>query len=70
MVLHESKLIGVVIYGDLRRTIDANINVEEVIVGEVMNVSSSCIKPDVLAMDAVRVMEQKMISRLSSTNLI
>lgn len=59
---------GVFTDGDLRRTIDANINLQEVVVGEVMNVSSSSIKSDVLAVEAVRVMEQKKISALPVEN--
>ena len=59
IVNDKMEIKGVFTDGDLRRTIDANINLQEVVVGEVMNVSSSSIRSDALAVEAVRVMEQK-----------
>ena len=64
IVNDKMEIKGVFTDGDLRRTIDANINLQVVCVEKVMNTKFSRIKSDVLAVEAVNIMEKNKISAL------
>jgi arabinose-5-phosphate isomerase len=58
------KLAGVFTDGDLRRTLDARLDINETSIGQLMSVSAKTIDPDMLAAVALRIMEENEISSL------
>jgi len=57
-------LAGVFTDGDLRRTLDARIDINETAIGQLMSTGAKCIDPDMLAASALRIMEENEISSL------
>jgi arabinose-5-phosphate isomerase len=58
------KLAGVFTDGDLRRTLDARIDINETSIGKLMSTGAKCIDADMLAASALRIMEENEISSL------
>lgn len=64
----ENRLLGIFTDGDLRRTLDAEINVHEATMTSVMHPKCKVTRPDVLAAEAVRIMEENKITGLLVTD--
>ncbi len=60
----EQSILGVFTDGDLRRTLDAEVNVHKTTMRTVMHADCITIKPDTLAAEAVRIMEENKITSL------
>jgi arabinose-5-phosphate isomerase len=58
------KLIGVYTDGDLRRTLDRNIDIHTTRIAEVMTPSPMAMKPDQLAAEAAELMEKKKVNAI------
>lgn len=58
------RLAGVFTDGDLRRTLDARIDINAIAIGELMSPGAKSIDPDMLAAAAMRIMEENEISSL------
>jgi arabinose-5-phosphate isomerase len=68
VVDENKKLVGIYTDGDLRRSLDANIDIHETTVGEVMISDCKTIGPEQLAVEALNIMEQYKISALLVTD--
>jgi arabinose-5-phosphate isomerase len=64
----DERLLGIFTDGDLRRTLDATINVHEATMSSVMHRECKVTGPDVLAAEAVRIMEENQITGLLVTD--
>ncbi|MEX2494654.1 MAG: KpsF/GutQ family sugar-phosphate isomerase [Woeseia sp.] len=60
----EQRILGIFTDGDLRRALDSNVNVHETEMRSVMHRNCKTIAPDVLAAEAVRLMEEHKITAL------
>ena len=60
----DGRLAGVFTDGDLRRTLDRNIDVRQTIIDEVMTVHGKTARADMLAAEALKIMEDHKISSL------
>ena len=60
----QNKVIGVFTDGDLRRTLAKNINLNETAISEVMTQACTVISADILAAEAMQIMESKQINAL------
>ena len=58
------KLVGVFTDGDLRRTLDARLDINETPIGQLIGSSAKTINPDMLAAAALHIMEENEISSL------
>jgi len=58
------KLVGVFTDGDLRRTLDARLDINETPIGQLIGSSAKTIDPDMLAAAALHIMEENEISSL------
>ena len=58
------KLVGVFTDGDLRRTLDARLDINETPIGQLISSSAKTIDPDMLAATALRMMDENEISSL------
>jgi len=58
------RLAGVFTDGDLRRTLDARIDINATAIGQLMSTGAKCVDPDMLAASALRIMEENEISSL------
>ena len=58
------KLVGVFTDGDLRRTLDARLDINETPIGQLIGSSVKTIDPDMLAAAALHIMEENEISSL------
>ncbi|MDG2046006.1 MAG: KpsF/GutQ family sugar-phosphate isomerase [Halioglobus sp.] len=58
------RLVGVFTDGDLRRTLDARVDINETPIGQLISSSAKTIDPDMLAAAAMRIMEENEISSL------
>jgi arabinose-5-phosphate isomerase len=58
------KLRGVFTDGDLRRTLDRQIDINKALIKDVMSANPACINPDMLAAEALNIMEKKSITAL------
>ena len=58
------KLVGVFTDGDLRRALDARVDINETPIGQLISSSAKTIDPDMLAAAAMRIMEENEISSL------
>lgn len=65
VVDNEGRLAGVYTDGDLRRTLDQFDNFRDVLVDDVMTKPGKRIGPDILAAEAVRIMEESRITALA-----
>ena len=64
VVDHDGKIVGVFTDGDLRRSLDARIDINETSIGELMSTGAKTIEADMLAAAALRIMEENEISSL------
>ncbi|GLR63177.1 KpsF/GutQ family sugar-phosphate isomerase [Marinospirillum insulare] len=64
VVDEQQNLLGVYTDGDLRRTLDKNLDLRDIQVADVMTKSSKSIQADLLAAEAVLLMEENKISAL------
>jgi arabinose-5-phosphate isomerase len=64
----ENKLVGIYTDGDLRRTLNKNLNINETSIQEVMTISCKTISPDLLAIEALHIMETHKITSLLVVN--
>jgi arabinose-5-phosphate isomerase len=60
----DGHLQGIFTDGDLRRTLDNNLDIHRTLMREVMTVQCETVRPDQLAAEAVRIMEQRKINAL------
>ena len=61
---NNGKLLGIFTDGDLRRTLDQGIDIHHAIVSDVMTPKCKTIRPDVLAAEALAIMEEDKINAL------
>lgn len=59
------ELVGVYTDGDLRRTLDRNIDIDATPIRDVMSTGPVCVGPRMLAAEALRIMEQRSITALT-----
>jgi arabinose-5-phosphate isomerase len=64
VVDNAGKLAGVFTDGDLRRALDARLDINETSIGQLMSTGAKTIDPDMLAAAALRIMEENEISSL------
>jgi len=64
VINEQGSLLGVLTDGDLRRLLEKSINIESTIVSDVMTVQCQVIKQDILAAEAMQLMEEKKINAL------
>jgi arabinose-5-phosphate isomerase len=60
----QQKILGIFTDGDLRRTLDAGIDIRKTTMKEVMQTSSKTARADILAAEAVHLMEEHKITAL------
>ena len=60
----EGKLEGVFTDGDLRRTLDARLDINETPIGQLIRSSAKTVDPNMLAAAALHIMEENEISSL------
>ena len=60
----DSRILGVFTDGDLRRALDSEIDVHRTPIDRVMHAGSITVRPDDMAVEAVRVLEEKKITAL------
>jgi arabinose-5-phosphate isomerase len=64
-VVDESgQLVGVFTDGDLRRALDARLDLNETVIGELMSTGAKRVGTSMLAAEALRIMEENEISSL------
>jgi arabinose-5-phosphate isomerase len=68
IVDHEERVVGIFTDGDLRRTLDAGIDVHSTTMESVMHRNCKVTGPDILAAEAVRIMEENKITGLLVTD--
>jgi arabinose-5-phosphate isomerase len=68
VVGEDGKLAGVFTDGDLRRTLDARVDINETTIGELMSVGAKTVDAEMLAAEAMRIMEENEISTLVVLN--
>lgn len=68
IVDEQNQLLGIFTDGDLRRTLDQGVDIHNVQVNEVMTSHCKTIKPDILAAEALRIMEEGKINALIVTD--
>jgi arabinose-5-phosphate isomerase len=68
IVDNENRLLGIFTDGDLRRTLDAAIDVHEATMTSVMHPECKVTRSDILAAEAVRIMEENKITGLLVTD--
>jgi arabinose-5-phosphate isomerase len=59
-----NRVIGIFTDGDLRRTIGKNLDIQNTFISEVMTSQCAVISEDILAAEAMQIMEQKKINAL------
>lgn len=64
VVDQDQKLIGIITDGDLRRLFKRKLSLEETIIGQVMTPDPKCISPEILASEALEMMERYLITIL------
>lgn len=58
----QNKLVGIFTDGDLRRTLDKKINIHETPIAKVMTTGGVTVTPDMLAAEALKLMEDKKVN--------
>ena len=64
VVDENGRLAGVFTDGDLRRALDRRININETTMGQLMSTGAKTVSPDMLAAEAMRIMEENEITSL------
>ena len=67
-VVSEDRLVGIFTDGDLRRVLDQKIDIHSSVVHSVMTPNGITVTPDMLAVDALNIMQQKAISAMLVVN--
>ena len=62
IVDHDNKLLGIFTDGDLRRALDKNIDIHNASINDVMTKNCQTIKKNILAAEALKIMEDKKIN--------
>ncbi|TVP57370.1 MAG: KpsF/GutQ family sugar-phosphate isomerase [Halomonadaceae bacterium] len=68
IVDQEDRVIGIFTDGDLRRTLDQQLNIQTTPIGDVMTTGGRTVLPDILAAEALKVMEKNKINGLMVTD--
>jgi len=68
VVTTDNELLGVFTDGDLRRSIERNVDFTTSTIGDLMTRNCFTIEPDMLAVEAVQIMEQKSVNALIVTD--
>jgi arabinose-5-phosphate isomerase len=68
VVDHQGKLLGVFTDGDLRRVIDSKIDLSSALIKDVMSLNPKTINQDILAAEALNIMEQSSITAVIIEN--
>jgi len=68
IVDQNNKLVGIYTDGDLRRTVDRGLDLHQTIIDEVMSTNCKTISADILASEALNIMETYKITALVVTN--
>lgn len=63
-VVQEGRLVGVFTDGDLRRTLERNVDLRSIAVKDVMTINPATVDANQLAVEAVKLMEERKISQL------
>ncbi|MGB1236807.1 MAG: KpsF/GutQ family sugar-phosphate isomerase [Pseudomonadales bacterium] len=64
----EGKLVGIFTDGDLRRTLDSDIDLKRALIDDVMTTGAATINPQMLAAQALQIMQRKSIGALLATD--
>jgi len=64
----DGRLAGIFTDGDLRRTLKARVDINETPMGQLMSTGTKIATPDMLAAEAMRIMEENEISSLVVIN--
>ena len=64
----EDRIVGIFTDGDLRRALDAGVDVHKTTMDEIMHTDCTTVSPDVLAAEAVHLMEENKITALLVTD--
>jgi arabinose-5-phosphate isomerase len=68
IVDNNNRVIGIFTDGDLRRTLAKNLDIQNTVISEVMTYQCTVISEDILAAEAMQIMEQKKINALIVVN--
>jgi arabinose-5-phosphate isomerase len=60
----DGRLAGIFTDGDLRRTLDRDIDLRQAVIDEVMTVHGKTVRPEMLAAEALKIMEDNKIGAL------
>ena len=63
-VIEDNKLLGIITDGDLRRMLERNKNISKLIASDIMNLTPKTINLDLLAAEALKIMESHNVSQL------
>ena len=63
-VIEDNKLLGIITDGDLRRMLEQNKNISKLIASDIMNLTPKTINLDLLATEALKIMESHNVSQL------
>ena len=61
---NDRKVMGIFTDGDLRRALDRGVNLRETLIDEVMTIHCKTISPDILAAEALKIMDDRKINAL------
>ncbi len=64
----ENRIVGIFTDGDLRRALDAGVDIHKTTMDEIMHTDCTTVSPDVLAAEAVHLMEENKITALLVTD--
>ena len=64
IVASDGSLLGIYTDGDLRRTLEAHVDVHETVIADVMTRNATTVNSGILAFEALRIMEEKKINGL------
>lgn len=65
---HNRKYLGLFTDGDLRRTLDKNLNLSSIVIEDIMTKGGTTVKANLLAAEALRIMQQKKINGMFVLN--
>ena len=68
IVNDNNKLVGIFTDGDLRRMLDQGMDIQTTLIEDVMSKNPKTIRPHILAVEALNVMEQNKITALMVTD--
>jgi arabinose-5-phosphate isomerase len=68
VVLDKQKIAGIVTDGDLRRLLEKTLNINDLKAKDIMNKKPKCISSEILANNALEIMEKNKITQLIVTD--